>query len=214
MLDLLAAPAARARHGAAADHARSRGRRRDGAARRSSCTRGSRSRPGPVPAIFETPQHPYTQALLAALPEHNVGRARLQGDSRRRARSARPAGRLPAVAALRLCAGALPARAAAAGRCRRARRRAATFALDATGRPTRGWRPEPRQLRAPAAMTTAAPLLEARIAGAPLPRVARTVAAEGPRARARRCFVHACARAKRWPWSANPAAASRRWRAR
>jgi dipeptide transport system ATP-binding protein len=33
---------------------------------------------GTVPEIFNAPQHPYTQALLAALPEHNVGRARLQ----------------------------------------------------------------------------------------------------------------------------------------
>jgi dipeptide transport system ATP-binding protein len=33
---------------------------------------------GSVPRIFEAPRHPYTQALLAALPEHNVGRARLQ----------------------------------------------------------------------------------------------------------------------------------------
>lgn len=33
---------------------------------------------GTVPEIFNTPKHPYTQALLAALPEHNLGRARLQ----------------------------------------------------------------------------------------------------------------------------------------
>ncbi len=33
---------------------------------------------GQVPAIFNAPQHPYTQALLAALPEHNLGHARLQ----------------------------------------------------------------------------------------------------------------------------------------
>jgi dipeptide transport system ATP-binding protein len=33
---------------------------------------------GRVPDIFDAPQHPYTQALLAALPEHNVGRERLQ----------------------------------------------------------------------------------------------------------------------------------------
>jgi dipeptide transport system ATP-binding protein len=33
---------------------------------------------GRVPDIFNAPQHPYTQALLAALPEHNIGRARLQ----------------------------------------------------------------------------------------------------------------------------------------
>ena len=33
---------------------------------------------GAVPAIFNAPQHPYTQALLAALPEHNLGQRRLQ----------------------------------------------------------------------------------------------------------------------------------------
>ena len=31
----------------------------------------------PVPAIFQTPHHPYTEALLAAIPEHNRGAARL-----------------------------------------------------------------------------------------------------------------------------------------
>ena len=31
-----------------------------------------------VPRIFEEPHHPYTEALLAALPERNVGRRRLQ----------------------------------------------------------------------------------------------------------------------------------------
>ena len=33
---------------------------------------------GPVPEIFETPRHPYTAALLEALPERSVGQARLQ----------------------------------------------------------------------------------------------------------------------------------------
>jgi len=33
---------------------------------------------GPVPEIFQAPQHPYTQALLAALPEYNVGCSRLK----------------------------------------------------------------------------------------------------------------------------------------
>ncbi len=31
-----------------------------------------------VPALFEAPRHPYTEALLGALPEHNIGRRRLQ----------------------------------------------------------------------------------------------------------------------------------------
>jgi dipeptide transport system ATP-binding protein len=33
---------------------------------------------GPVPDLFDKPQHPYTAALLAALPEHNKGQPRLQ----------------------------------------------------------------------------------------------------------------------------------------
>jgi dipeptide transport system ATP-binding protein len=33
---------------------------------------------GPVPALFETPRHPYTRALLEALPENNFDRARLK----------------------------------------------------------------------------------------------------------------------------------------
>lgn len=33
---------------------------------------------GTVPEIFNAPKHPYTQALLAALPEHNLGKSRLQ----------------------------------------------------------------------------------------------------------------------------------------
>jgi dipeptide transport system ATP-binding protein len=31
-----------------------------------------------VPEIFDAPRHPYTEALLAALPEHNVGQRRLR----------------------------------------------------------------------------------------------------------------------------------------
>ncbi|MFG6414153.1 ABC transporter ATP-binding protein [Roseateles sp. DC23W] len=32
---------------------------------------------GPVPALFDAPRHPYTNALLAAIPEHNKGAKRL-----------------------------------------------------------------------------------------------------------------------------------------
>ncbi|MET0208363.1 MAG: ABC transporter ATP-binding protein, partial [Burkholderiaceae bacterium] len=33
---------------------------------------------GPLPALFESPRHPYTAALMAAIPEHNRGARRLQ----------------------------------------------------------------------------------------------------------------------------------------
>jgi len=38
---------------------------------------GSQVEEGALPGIFESPHHPYTEALLAALPEHNVGNRRL-----------------------------------------------------------------------------------------------------------------------------------------
>ena len=39
---------------------------------------GEQVETGPVPEIFDAPRHPYTQALLDALPEHNLDRARLK----------------------------------------------------------------------------------------------------------------------------------------
>jgi dipeptide transport system ATP-binding protein len=39
---------------------------------------GEQVETGPVPEIFDTPQHPYTKALLDALPEHNLDRTRLK----------------------------------------------------------------------------------------------------------------------------------------
>ena len=72
-------------------------------------------------ALFADPHHPYTAALLAALPERAT-RAPPAGHSRRRARPVRPPARLPVLAALRLRLRRLPARAAAArGRATRAR---------------------------------------------------------------------------------------------
>ena len=55
------------------------------------------------PQLFASPQHPYTEALLAALPERGAGRAPAGHHPRRGARRVRPAGRLPVRAALRLC---------------------------------------------------------------------------------------------------------------
>ena len=31
-----------------------------------------------VPGLFNAPRHPYTEALLSALPEHNIGQRRLR----------------------------------------------------------------------------------------------------------------------------------------
>jgi dipeptide transport system ATP-binding protein len=102
---------------------------------------GQQMETGPVPQIFETPQHPYTQALLAALPEHNLGRTRLQAiPGMVPGQHDRPSGCLLA-----------PRCAYAVARCRReqpvlagsgARLVRCHFPLDAAGRPTQGWRPE------------------------------------------------------------------------
>ncbi|HEX8010015.1 MAG TPA: oligopeptide/dipeptide ABC transporter ATP-binding protein [Casimicrobiaceae bacterium] len=96
---------------------------------------------GTVPEIFEAPLHPYTQALLAALPEHNRDRARLKA-----IRGVvpgvhdRPAGCLLhprcdyAVERCRAERPPLEGPSARQARCH--------FPLDASGRPTRGWQPQ------------------------------------------------------------------------
>jgi dipeptide transport system ATP-binding protein len=96
---------------------------------------------GTVPEIFEAPRHPYTQALLAALPEHNRDHARLKA-----IRGVvpglhdRPSGCLLnprcdyAVARCRSAEPVLSGPGGHEARCH--------FPLDAAGRPTAGWRAE------------------------------------------------------------------------
>ncbi len=93
---------------------------------------------GRVPEIFNAPQHPYTQALLAALPEHNVGRDRLQTiPGVVPGQYDRPTGCLLsprcayAVDRCRVERPALTGAPVAQVRCH--------FPLDATGQPTNGW---------------------------------------------------------------------------
>jgi dipeptide transport system ATP-binding protein len=93
---------------------------------------------GRVPDIFDAPRHPYTQALLAALPEHNVGRARLQTlPGVVPGQYDRPEGCLlsPRCAyATALCHAERPALSGPADaqvRCH--------FPLDASGQPTNNW---------------------------------------------------------------------------
>ncbi|HTS22234.1 MAG TPA: oligopeptide/dipeptide ABC transporter ATP-binding protein [Casimicrobiaceae bacterium] len=98
---------------------------------------------GPVPGIFAAPLHPYTQALLAALPEHNLDRKRLKAirgvvpGSRDR-----PSGCLlhpRCDYALERCRAERPRLEGARGRESRCH-----FPLDERGRPTHGWAPMSR----------------------------------------------------------------------
>jgi dipeptide transport system ATP-binding protein len=93
---------------------------------------------GRVPEIFDAPRHPYTQALLAALPEHNIGRDRLQTiPGVVPGQYDRPGGCLlhPRCAyAAERCRTARPALSGASGtqvRCH--------FPLDHTGQPGNDW---------------------------------------------------------------------------
>jgi dipeptide transport system ATP-binding protein len=94
---------------------------------------------GPVPGIFGAPQHPYTQALLAALPERNRDRARLEAiPGVVPGQYDRPHGCLlhPRCAyALERCRAERPLLSGPQGRQVRCH-----FALDAAGHPTGGWR--------------------------------------------------------------------------
>ena len=138
VLDLLAAPAARARHGAAAHHARSRGRRRDRAARRGH-VRGTAGRDGAGARDLRGAASIRTRRRCSRrCPEHNRDRARLQSDSGHRAGPARSPDRLPAVARaattrVERCRREQPPLAGPRGREARCH-----FPLDATGGPTRG----------------------------------------------------------------------------
>ncbi|MGH8799628.1 MAG: oligopeptide/dipeptide ABC transporter ATP-binding protein [Casimicrobiaceae bacterium] len=96
---------------------------------------------GPLPEIFDAPRHPYTQALLDALPEHNLDRARLKAiPGVVPGQFDRPAGCLLSPRcrfALPRCWVDRPALAGPAGRQVRCH-----FPLDAAGRPTNDWAAE------------------------------------------------------------------------
>jgi dipeptide transport system ATP-binding protein len=104
---------------------------------------GQQVETGPVPDIFEAPRHPYTQALLAALPENNARRARLQAipgvvpGVRDRPRGCLLSPRCRYAVAR--CRDEAPAFAGEPGRQVRCH-----FPLDTDGAPTHGWTPEPR----------------------------------------------------------------------
>jgi dipeptide transport system ATP-binding protein len=94
---------------------------------------------GPVPEIFEAPRHPYTQALLAALPEHNRDRSRLKAiPGVVPGQRDRPHGCLLHPRCDYALASCRDERPALSGP--EERRVRCPFPLDAAGLPTGGWR--------------------------------------------------------------------------
>jgi dipeptide transport system ATP-binding protein len=96
---------------------------------------------GPVAETFTTPRHPYTQALLAALPEHNEDRARLKALSGMvPGQRDRPTGCLLSPRcdyAVERCREDAPVLAGDVNRRVRCH-----FPLDASGHPTANWAPD------------------------------------------------------------------------
>ena len=104
---------------------------------------GQQVETGPLPEVFETPAHPYTQALLAALPESSRDHARLQAiPGVVPGAHDRPAGCLLSPRcryAVARCHRDEPALLGPPGRGARCH-----FRLDAQGHPTGGWALERR----------------------------------------------------------------------
>jgi dipeptide transport system ATP-binding protein len=104
---------------------------------------GQQVETGPLPEVFETPAHPYTQALLAALPENNRDHTRLQAiPGVVPGAHDRPAGCLLSPRcryAVARCHRDEPALSGPPGRGARCH-----FRLDAQGHPTGNWESERR----------------------------------------------------------------------
>ena len=149
----------------------------------------------PVERLFANPRHPYTQGLIRSIPRIDMAAARktrLADHRRRRAEADRSAGRLPLRAALQLCDRRMPA--ARSRRC------------ASSSRATR-W---PASMRRTTVRSMSEPLLSVANLTKQFPLKRRPVRPPGrqrPRGRRRRSSRSAAAR--RWGWSANPAAASR-----